>query len=153
MGFLASDTKNKATPHNSARKLSERFCASSKFQKWGNTVCISRFWNCRNGTKDPLRSADAIVRCCHNITFPEWEQPDSGQNELDSHCQRIFPIPSIRLYYRVSAVRRPGSFHRAGTFRWVRVRSPIPQRRAPKWVPFFVVRATGLEPARCRSGT
>ena len=54
----------RATPHNSARKLSERFCASSKFQKRGNTVCISRFWNCRNGTKDPLRSADAIVRCC-----------------------------------------------------------------------------------------
>ena len=54
----------KAAPHNSARKLSERFCASSKFQKRGNTVCISRFWNCRNGAKDPLRSADAIVRCC-----------------------------------------------------------------------------------------
>ena len=54
----------RATPHNSARKLSERFCASSKFQKRGNTVCISRFWNCRNGAKDPLRSADTIVRCC-----------------------------------------------------------------------------------------
>ena len=58
------DDQIKATPHNSARKLNERFCASSKFQKRGNTVCISRFWNCRNGAKDPLRSADAIVRCC-----------------------------------------------------------------------------------------
>ena len=33
----------RATPHNSARKLSERFCASSKFQKRRDTVCISRF--------------------------------------------------------------------------------------------------------------
>ena len=57
-----------ATPHNSARKLSERFRASSKFQKRGNTVCISRFWNCRNDAKDPLRSADAIVRCCHILS-------------------------------------------------------------------------------------
>ena len=57
----------KATPHNSARNLSERFCASSKFRKRGNTVCISRFWNCRTGAKDPLRSADVIVRCCPNI--------------------------------------------------------------------------------------
>ena len=53
-----------ATPHNSARKLSERFCAGSKFRKRGNTVCISRFWNCGTGAKYPLRSADAIVRCC-----------------------------------------------------------------------------------------
>ncbi len=65
------DDQIKATPHNSARKLSERFCASSKFQKRGNTVCISRFWNCRNGAKDPLRSADAIVRCCLKTDFAE----------------------------------------------------------------------------------
>ena len=57
----------KATPHNSARNLSERFCASSKFRKRGNTVCIFRFWNCRTGAKDPLRSADVIVRCCLNF--------------------------------------------------------------------------------------
>ena len=46
--FLLKHTRSRwkgfmATPHNSARKLSERFCASSKFQKRGNTVCISRF--------------------------------------------------------------------------------------------------------------
>ena len=29
------DDQIKATPHNSARKISERFCASSKFQKRG----------------------------------------------------------------------------------------------------------------------
>ena len=63
----------KATPHNSARKLSERFCASSKFQKRGNTVCISRFWNCRNGAEDPLRSADAIVRCCLKESWTSQE--------------------------------------------------------------------------------
>ena len=28
------------------------------------------FLNCRNGTKDPLRSADAIVRCCLKISTP-----------------------------------------------------------------------------------
>ena len=60
----------KATPHNSARNLSERFCASSKFRKRGNTVCIFRFWNCRTGAKDPLRSADVIVRCCLNFFQP-----------------------------------------------------------------------------------
>ena len=56
-----------ATPHNSARKLSERFCAGSKFRKRGNTVCSSRFWNCGTGAKYPLRSADAIVRCCLKV--------------------------------------------------------------------------------------
>ena len=72
----------KATPHNSARNLSERFCASSKFRKRGNTVCIFRFWNCRTGAKDPLRSADVIVRCClntHRIFFIPCPPPYQRQ--------------------------------------------------------------------------
>ena len=34
-----------------------------------NTVCISLFWNCGTGAKYPLRSADAIVRCCPKETL------------------------------------------------------------------------------------
>ena len=60
---------SKATPHNSARKLSERFSAGSKFRKRGNTVCISRFWSYGTGAKDPRRSADAIVRCCLKVFY------------------------------------------------------------------------------------
>ena len=56
----------KATPHNSARSLSQNFCPNSKFQKWRNTVCISHFWNCGSGAKRRLRIADAIVQYCLN---------------------------------------------------------------------------------------
>ena len=55
----------RAAPHNSARDSSERFCSKIKFEKRRNTLCISSFSNCNIGTKDPLMSADAIVRCCH----------------------------------------------------------------------------------------
>ena len=54
----------RAAPHNSARDSSERFCPKIKFGKSRNTVCISDFSNCKIGAKDPLLSADAIVRCC-----------------------------------------------------------------------------------------
>ena len=73
----------RAAPHNSARDSSERFCPKIKFGKSRNTVCtrrgyaasvsqlrwqrlryISSFSNCKIGAKDPLLSADAIVRCC-----------------------------------------------------------------------------------------
>ena len=36
----------------SARAGSRRFWFSRKFRKRGNTVCISRFWNCTAGAKD-----------------------------------------------------------------------------------------------------
>ena len=54
----------RAAPHNSARDSSERFCSKIKFGKRRNTLCISSFSNCNIGAKDPLMSADAIVRCC-----------------------------------------------------------------------------------------
>ena len=54
----------KAAPHNSARDSSERFCSKIKFGKRRNTGCLSSFSNCNIGAKDPLMSADAIVRCC-----------------------------------------------------------------------------------------
>ena len=57
----------KAAPHNSARDSSERFCSKIKFGKRRNTGCLSSFSNCNIGTKDPLMSADAIVRCCLNM--------------------------------------------------------------------------------------
>ena len=54
----------RAAPHNSARDSSERFCPKIKLGKRRNTGCISSFSNCKIGVKDPLLSADAIVRCC-----------------------------------------------------------------------------------------
>ena len=54
----------RAAPHNSARDSSERFCPKIKFGKRRNTLCISSFSNCNIGAKDPLLSADAIMRCC-----------------------------------------------------------------------------------------
>ena len=54
----------RAAPHNSARDSSERFCPKIKFGKRRNTLCISSFSNCKIGAKDPLLSADAIMRCC-----------------------------------------------------------------------------------------
>ena len=59
----------RATPHNSARSLSQNFCPNSKFRKWRNTVCISHFWNCGSGVKRRLRLEDAIVRCCLSVFF------------------------------------------------------------------------------------
>ena len=92
------DIKPKATPHNSARKLSERFCAISKFQKRENTVCISRFWNCRNGAKDPLRSADAIVRCCPII-----------KGCVLSFRTQPFPTNTLRIYWTTEYQLRASS--------------------------------------------
>ena len=54
----------RAAPHNSARDSSERFCPKIKFGKRRHTLCISSFTNCNIGAKNPLMSADAIMRCC-----------------------------------------------------------------------------------------
>ena len=54
----------RAAPHNSARDSSERFCPKIKFGERRNALCLSSSSNCKIGAKDPLLSADAIVRCC-----------------------------------------------------------------------------------------
>ena len=69
----------KAAPHNSARSLSQDFCSNSKFRKWRNTVCISRFRNCGSGAKRRLRLADAIVRCCLNKMISSFYSAVSRQ--------------------------------------------------------------------------
>ena len=58
----------KAAPHNSARDSSERFCSKIKFFKL-------QYWD-----KDPLMSADAIVRCCHkyNDMMAKPDEESSG---------------------------------------------------------------------------
>ena len=33
---------SRATPHNSARSISQNFCPNSEFQKWWNTVCTRK---------------------------------------------------------------------------------------------------------------
>ena len=57
----------KATPHNSASRFDESFFVKVRFEKCGNTECISNFSNRRIGGKDPSKREDAIVRCCLNI--------------------------------------------------------------------------------------
>ena len=53
-----------AAPHNLTSRFGERFFARSRFEKRGNTACISSFSNRRIGEKDPPKSVGAIARCC-----------------------------------------------------------------------------------------
>ena len=85
----SANSLSKATPHNSARSLSQNFCPNSKFRKWRNTVCISHFWNCGSGAKRRLRIADAIVRCC----------PKETLNKSSAAVSRPFP-PTLRYRKR-----------------------------------------------------
>ena len=54
----------KATPHNGARRFGVRFRPKRKYEKCGNTLCISHFSYCTIGAKDPSKPAAPIVRCC-----------------------------------------------------------------------------------------
>ena len=54
----------KAAPHNGARRFGERFCLKRKYEKCGNTLCISHFSYCTVGAKDPPKPAAPIMRCC-----------------------------------------------------------------------------------------
>ena len=56
----------------------ERFFVKTRFEKRGNTVCISRFSNRRIGGKDPPKRADAIARCCP-VIIPNVPAPDKIQ--------------------------------------------------------------------------
>ena len=53
-----------AAPHNLTSRFGEKFSARSRFEKRGNTACISSFSNRRIGEKDPPKSVGAIARCC-----------------------------------------------------------------------------------------
>ena len=53
-----------AAPHNLTSRFGEKFFARSRFEKRGNTACISSFSNRRLGEKDPSKRAGAIARCC-----------------------------------------------------------------------------------------
>ena len=54
----------KATPHNGARRFGARFWHKRKYEKCGNTGCISHFSYCTIGAKAPPKPAAPIVRCC-----------------------------------------------------------------------------------------
>ena len=79
---MAFQIQPKATPHNGARAIDERFCPRRKFGKCGNTGCISHFSNCAGGAKDPSKAAAPIVRCCPN------------KKESENKTIR-FPVPLI----------------------------------------------------------
>ena len=53
-----------AAPHNLTSRFGEKFFARSRFEKRGNTACISSFSNRRIGEKDPPKRVGAIARCC-----------------------------------------------------------------------------------------
>ena len=42
------------------------FWHKRKYEKCGNTGCISHFLYCALGAKDPPKPAVPIVRCCHS---------------------------------------------------------------------------------------
>ena len=52
----------------SARADSEKFFTGRKFQKWRNTVCISRFWNCTDRGKEPLFSRRGFIQRFPSLT-------------------------------------------------------------------------------------
>ena len=54
----------RAAPHNGERRFGERFWHKRKYEKCGNTGCISHFSYCALGAKDPPKPAVPIVRCC-----------------------------------------------------------------------------------------
>ena len=54
----------KAAPHNGARRFGKRFCPKRKYEKCGNTLCISHFSYCTIGVKDLPKPAVPIMRCC-----------------------------------------------------------------------------------------
>ena len=53
-----------AAPHNLTSRFGEKFSARSRFEKRGNTACISSFSNRRIGEKDPPKRVGAIAWCC-----------------------------------------------------------------------------------------
>ena len=61
-GVLGSNLR--VAPHNGARRFGERFWHKRKYEKCGNTGCISHFSYCALGAKDPPKPAVPIVRCC-----------------------------------------------------------------------------------------
>ena len=58
-----------AAPHNLTSRFGEKFFARSRFEKRGNTACISSFSNRRIGEKDPPKRVGAIARCCPKFSF------------------------------------------------------------------------------------
>ena len=84
-----TENTSRATPHNSARSISQNFCPNSKFQKWWNTVCISHFRNCGSGAKRRLRLEDAIVRCCPILWHKSIDKEvlSSLQNRRDESAE------------------------------------------------------------------
>ena len=120
----------RAAPHNSARRLSQNFCPNSKFRKWRNTVCISRFRNCGSGAKRRLRLADAIVRCC-------LRSVPTAQLQGGLPCQiiRVFNKTPSGKNVRIQFRPHPSGFvlqplpRAAHRNRWSGRRIPIKPRR------------------------
>ena len=61
-----------AAPHNGARRFGARFWHKRKYEKCGNTGCISHFSYCTIGAKDPPKPAVPIVRCCLIIIILQY---------------------------------------------------------------------------------
>ena len=65
---MTENSKNfKAAPHNGARRFGKRFWHKRKYEKCGNTGCISHFSYCTIGAKDPPKPAVPTQRCCLNF--------------------------------------------------------------------------------------
>ena len=104
----------KAAPHNGARRFGERFWHKRKYEKCGNTGCISHFSYCTIGAKDPPKPAVPIVRCCLKykdghawhlvgdislcngavsiVIAPEFQNRHIGRSAITGICRRAKEI-------------------------------------------------------------
>ena len=87
----------------------ERFFVKTRFEKRGNTVCISRFSNRRIGGKDPSSAVGDLFRGSFISQASAPAQPASGR------C-RTHPLPAPAPQ-RAAATAQCGCWNPAGPFR------------------------------------
>ena len=78
------------TLNNEASADSRRFCHRRKFEKCGNTGCLSHFSNCTDGAKDSLFSRSRIVQRSLRIRSGFTAAGRRTQAPCRLHCPRTW---------------------------------------------------------------
>ena len=76
--------RHKATPHNSARSLSQNFCPNSKFRKWRNTVCTRKGY---------AASVSQLVLATAALYFPFSELRKWGKKTAETRRRNCAVLP------------------------------------------------------------
>ena len=100
--------------NKSARAGSERFCSQTRFEKWGNTVCISHFSNRRLGAKDPLPSRRRFVQSFLYLVllYNGGTKSQGGTTQFGRRCGKTpdgSPIGGFRLGFGKKRGRKEDS--------------------------------------------